>query len=320
MVGLIVTLSLIVAGFWAGDPANAAEPPPAADAVVATVDGEPIFAREVQRLEEKAARGKSVSPAAEHVLQAELLEEIVNRRLALAAARRTGEAASEKEVEQALADLKSQLAGQRKAIADFLKVRSISGEELRRQLAWNIYWEKSVAKYVTPERMQKYFDAHRREFDGTELSVSHILLAPSAQEKANGKDDLMARAESLRQDLLAGRISFAEAAKKYSAGPSRDDAGKLGLIGRHGPMGGDFSRAAFALNPGEISPPVRSSFGVHLIRCDEIRPGKKPLGDTEPELRDALARELLEKTAQDERPRTVVEYSDKFPHRIEPRR
>ena len=320
MVGLIVTLSLIGAGFLAGATENAVEPPLAADAVVATVEGKPIFAREVQRLEEKAARGKALSPAAEHVLQAELLEEIVNRRLALAAARHTGEAPSEKEIEQALADLKSQLAGERKALADFLQERSISEDELRRQLAWNIYWEKSVAKYVTPERMQTYFDAHRREFDGTELSVSHILLAPSAEEKARGKDDLIARAESLRQELLSGRISFAEAAKNYSAGPSRDDAGKLGLIGRRGPMGGDFTRAAFALNPGEISPPVRSSFGVHIIRCDEVHPGKKQLSDTESEVRDALARELLEKTAQDERPRTVVKYADNFPHRTEPRR
>jgi parvulin-like peptidyl-prolyl isomerase len=265
-------------------------------------------------LQEKAARGKRLSPDSLQLLRAQLLEEVVSRRLVLAYAKHNNEAASEKEIDQALADLKLQLSTQRKTLADYLKEQAVSEDELRRQLSWNVLWEKYLKKYTTPERIQKYFEAHRREFDGTEISVSQILLSPSSEEKETGKDELTAQANSLREDILAGKISFAETVQKYSTGPSRSEGGKLGFVGRHGPMDNAFSRAAFKLQPDEVSPPVRDAFGVHLIRCDEIRPGKKQLADAEPEIRDALARELLEKIAAAERPHTAVKYTPSFPH------
>jgi parvulin-like peptidyl-prolyl isomerase len=314
VVGLTFHLCLVLTGLFLGAEEKDAATSPAGDAVVASVGEEPIYAREVYRLQKKAARGKRLSPSSLQLLQAQLLEEVVSRRLVLAYAKHNNEAASEKEIDQALADLKRQLSTQRKTLADYLKELSVSEDELRRQLSWNVLWEKYLKKYTTKERIQKYFEAHRREFDGTEISVSHILLMSSSDEKENGKDDLTARANSLREDILTGKISFAEAVQKYSTGPSRNDSGKLGFIGRHGPMDNTFSRAAFKLQPGEISPPVRNVFGVHLIRCDEIRPGKKQLADVEPAIRDALARELMEKLAAAQRAQTIVKYVKNFPH------
>jgi parvulin-like peptidyl-prolyl isomerase len=315
VVGLIFALSITAICLFFDSPAKATEPPIPADSVVATVGEEPIFAREVQRLQDIVVRGKQLSPVSVRTLQTQLLEEIVNRRLALASAKRTGEAANDKEIEQALANVNSKLTTQHKKLEDFLADQSISEEELQRQLAWNVFWERSLVKYITPQRLQKFFDSHRHEFDGTELSVSHILLKAPPDEKEKGNDELFDRAESLRQDILAGKISFAEAVEKYSVGPSSSDAGKLGFIGRHGPMDNAFSRAAFALELGEISLPVRTPFGIHLIRCDEVRPGKRQLADVESEVRDAMARELLKKLAQAERNRTPVKYSDNFPQR-----
>jgi parvulin-like peptidyl-prolyl isomerase len=309
-------IAVILAAFFFGSPGSAAEPP-GDDAVVATVGGEPILAREVRRFQEKAARGKSLSPETTTTLQAQVLEEIVSRRLVLAYAKRMGEAATKDEIDQARGELKTRLAAEHKTLDDFLKEQSATADDLERQLAWNVVWEKYLAKYVTPERIQKFFDAHRREFDGTELLVSHVLLAApdgTPAEKERGWEDLAAKAKTIREDILAGTISFADAVEKYSTGPSRSDGGKLGTIGRLGPMDVAFTRAAFALNTGEISPPVRTPFGVHLIRCDEVRPGKKQLADVESEVRDALARELMEKLAQVERPGTTVTYSDKYSH------
>ena len=70
-----------------------------------------------------------------------------------------------------------------------------------------------------------------------------------------------------------------------------------------------FSAAAFALAPGEISRPVVTPFGVHLIRCDGIHPGGKTLADVGEEVLAGLSRELLEKLAAAERRHTPVEYT-----------
>jgi parvulin-like peptidyl-prolyl isomerase len=292
--------------FWSVA-AMAAEPA-SENAVVATVGEEPIEAREVNRWLEKVTRGKTIPPEGMSFLRDRILEEIINRRLVLAYARRTGQSATESEIDKALADVKSRLAAQRKTFAEYLQAQSVTEAELRRQLEWNVVWEKCLAKYITPERLEKYFDAHRREFDGTELSVSHILLAIPPGEKEKGIEAIIARVQTIREEIVAGKVSFAEAAKKHSTGPSGKDGGKIGLIGRQGPMDVSFSKAAFALKEGEISPPVRSPFGIHLIRCDAVQPGKKQFADAESQVRDALARELLEKLAASERTHTPVKY------------
>ncbi len=174
-------------------------------------------------------------------------------------------------------------------------------------------WRKYVARYATEERLASYFAAHHRDYDGTQLVVSHILLRPSA-DGAKTTEELLKQAEKIRAEIVADKLTFADAAKKYSAGPSRKEGGRLGSIGRHGPMDETFSRTAFALEAGQVSQPVKTSFGVHLIRCDEIKPGSKKLADVRKELEDALSQELLDKLAKTQREYTPVEYTGVLPH------
>ncbi len=282
--------------------------------VVATVGGVPIYRSEVDRLVAKVTRGKPVNPAAMPTLQAQVLAEIVDRRLVLAYADRTHTGASPAEIERALEQFVQQLAVKKRSLEEYLRVESITEADLRRQLAWNQAWEQYIGRYLTDVRIKAFFDAHRRDFDGTEISVSHILLQPAGGHGRPASGTLVGEAARLRQEITAGRISFTEAARKHSTGPSAAEGGRLGWIGRHGPMGETFSRAAFCLEEGQISGPVRTPFGVHLIRCDAIRPGAKKLSDVRKELEDALARELLEKLAQVELRHTPVEFTGRWPY------
>ena len=283
------------------------------DTVVATVGDEPIRLGELERLVTKLTRGKTPKPDALRFLQAQAIEEIVARRLVLAYAQRSGESATAAEIAAERADLKSQLATRRRSLEDYLKTESIGAADFERQLTWKAVWRKYVARYATDERLAAYFAAHHREFDGTQLVVSHILLRPSAGGEKTQIDPLK-QAEKIRTEITAGKLAFAEAARKYSAGPSGKDGGRLGLIGRHGPMDVSFSRAAFALEAGQVSPPVKTSFGVHLIRCDQIKPGATKLADVRKELEDALSVELLDKLAGIEREHTTVKYMGLLPH------
>ena len=172
------------------------------------------------------------------------------------------------------------MAGQGRTVAEYLQSQGIDQLELRRQLVWTATWPKLAARYATPERIEAYLKLHRCELDGTELAVSHILLRPGSDNRPQAIEKLVQQARAIRADIVSGRISFAEAAGKYSAGPSASQQGRLGFIPRHGVMEEAFSRAAFALEVGQVSQPVVTRFGVHLIRCDAVKPGTRNRSST----------------------------------------
>jgi parvulin-like peptidyl-prolyl isomerase len=293
---------------------TAQKPAPVAKEAVATVDNEPIYTADVARLLNKVARGHDVNPAVSPLLKAQILEQLVNRRLVLAYARRTGSAATPKEIESELNKLKSKLVSRQQTWADYLKSQSITEADLKRQIAWNMTWEKCIAPQITESRLESYFQTHRRDYDGGKVAVSHILLQPMKNSNSDNIEGLLNRAAAIREEIVSGKISFADAAQKYSAGPSAKDGGKLGLIPRHGVMDEAFSRAAFELEIGRVSEPVRTPFGVHLLRCDDIKPGDKQLKEVHKEIEEALARELIEKLAQEQRGFSAVVYTGKTPY------
>jgi parvulin-like peptidyl-prolyl isomerase len=304
-------------GAIAADHSTQVESP---NAVVATIGDEPIRAVEVARLVTKVARGQPATPAALAILQAQTLEEIVDRRLVLAYARRNDEAPTDEQLQAARGEFEATLARQRRSLDDYLRLQSLTAADLDRQLVWNLVWSKYLARFRTQARAEAYFRAHRRQFDGTELAVSQILLRPAAggtgSEGATPEAVAQAikRADAIRAEVTEGKIPFADAAKKYSAAPSAADGGRLGWIGRHGPMDEAFSQAAFALQKDQVSAPVRTAFGVALIRCDDIRPGTKSLADVRAEVDEALAAELLRKLADSQRRLSPVKYTGAIPH------
>ncbi len=282
------------------------------DAAVASVDGKPIYASHVDRLLKRITASGKVHPAVLPLLKAQALCEIIDRRLVLAYARRTKSGTSEPEIEAALAEIRARLASRGPSPGD--SPPQPQDAELRRQVVWRLVWAKYLARYLTETRLDSHFRVHRRDFDGTEISVSHILLRPDADADPAEAARLMERARAIRRKILPGETSFAKAARQYSAGPSAADGGRLGWIGRRGPMVEGFSRAAFDLDMGQISEPVHTPFGVHLIRCDEIRPGNLQLPAVRQQVEEALGRELLGKLAGSQRQHSSVKFTGNGPY------
>jgi len=140
-------------------------------------------------------------------------------------------------------------------------------------------------------RVEKFYkdNASRWERKGR-VSARHVLVrvpegAPAAQDEAARK-----KAEGVAERLRKGE-DFAKVAKEASDDPaSKDKGGDLGFFAP-GAMAKPFEDAAFALKPGELSAPVRTSFGWHVLRVDAAEPARTvPLA----EVRDAIAREILE--------------------------
>jgi parvulin-like peptidyl-prolyl isomerase len=67
----------------------------------------------------------------------------------------------------------------------------------------------------------------------------------------------------------------------------------------------------------EISPPVQTPFGVHLIECTETKSGNRQWTDVRESLRNDLARELFERLVAEERSNAAIEYSGAWPHEVQ---
>jgi peptidyl-prolyl cis-trans isomerase D len=126
--------------------------------------------------------------------------------------------------------------------------------------------DSTAAKAISDSDLRTYFDKHKAEFQGVgraSLSVVMIDKTISAADTAAAR----AKAVALREEILKG-AKFEDVAKRESADTiSGQQGGDLGKGGRNRFVT-EFETAAYALPPGEISQPVKSPFGFHLIRVD----------------------------------------------------
>ena len=159
---------------------------------------------------------------------------------------------------------------------------------------------------VSEAEIQAEYEQNKASY-GTaeERKASHILL----QLAADASDEAVAATRKKAEDLLAGIIAdpatFGEVARRASDDPgSADRGGDLGFFAR-GAMVKAFEDAAFAAQPGVLPDVVRSEFGFHIIRLDEIRPSTVP---TLADMHDRLKTELLDKAAA----RRFLEVAEQF--------
>jgi parvulin-like peptidyl-prolyl isomerase len=151
-------------------------------------------------------------------------------------------------------------------------------EPARRQLRFVIQLEKLVQKDLETKLGHKVDT-------GDFLVASHVLVRvnePDQTKEAQAFADAKAKVEAYRAEIEDGKITFADAAKKYSDDQSKFNGGNLGVFMR-GQMVKEFEDAAFALESGKVSQPVKTQYGYHLIKVDRL--GKET---TAPERKTAL--------------------------------
>jgi len=153
-----------------------------------------------------------------------------------------------------------------------------------------------MAKDFTPDEaaLRSAYEADPTRFRSEEeRRASHILIAVDGD---RSDAEALALAQEISSQLSKG-ADFAALAAKYSSDVgSASRGGDLGFAAA-GSYVEPFEKALFALSPGETSPPVKTEFGYHIIRLDEVRPGSSRSFD---EVRAELVSELKAQKAQDE--------------------
>jgi parvulin-like peptidyl-prolyl isomerase len=286
---------------------HAQQPQPA---IAVRIDGQSVTKAEVELEFRRAFGERELTPEQQSAAQRAALEQVIDRRLVLAYLERTGQAASAQDVDFAVSQLVKELMAQDLTLGQHLQQVGMTESELRGALAWKLSWNKYLDRYLTDDNLQKYFDRNRRELDGTQLRAAHILLKLPADADQASVLSATEQAAAWRAEIVAGKRTFAAAAAAHSQAPTAKQGGDIGWIERHQPMPEAFSRAAFALEKGQVSAPIRSPAGIHVITVLDIKPGTKTLDEVEAQLRPAVTLYLFRWIADKERASAKIEYLD----------
>lgn len=187
----------------------------------------------------------------------------------------------------------------------------------RRQIKYFILNDKDLADKITvdPAEIQRFYSGHQELYRVQERAkVRHILIEtpkPGADGKVDQKgiDEARAKAQDVLKQVRAGG-DFAALANKYSQDPGNEDptthakkGGELGWINK-GQTVAEFEKAAFSQSKGQISGPVQTSYGFHIIQTEEKEEAHlRPLSEVKDTIEAAVKQEklngLLNKTSNE---------------------
>jgi peptidyl-prolyl cis-trans isomerase C len=267
------------------------------ETVLVTVDGRDITQAEL----EAEYLSRQVPDAAREAFRERLIEDLIDRALLESFLQKRQVAAPERELELQVGILRRAAGQSEEEFAAALSRLGLTEASLREHLALPLAWRSFVRRTVTDEQLRQHFARYREELDGTEVRASQIVitLPPDADEAACAAAEK--KLSDVRSDVAAGKLTFADAAMRHSSSPSGKDGGDLGFFAYRGRLPVALSSVAFSLQPGEISQPFRTAFGVHLVTVTERRPGELSLEDVRSVVLDRISRELWDEQAQAER-------------------
>ena len=129
---------------------------------------------------------------------------------------------------------------------------------------------------VDPADVRKQYDANLRQYGKPEeRQASHILIAVKPDATADQKAAAKKRAEEIAAEAKKNPAQFAELAKRSSEDPgSAPQGGDLGFFARDGSMVKPFEDAVFSMKTGEVSGPIETNFGWHVIKLGAVQPAK----------------------------------------------
>jgi foldase protein PrsA len=235
------------------------------DNVVAKVNGEVITKDDLYEI--------LVEQNGEQALEVLITEKIIE----LEAAKEKIEV-SDEEIEDTMADIISQY-GNEDGFKQALESYGYTVEDVRKDIEMNIKVEKLLEPQIeiSEEEMKSFFEENKQMFATEEqVKARHILVDSEEQ------------AKEIREKLLANE-DFTELAKEYSLDTfTKEQGGDLGFFKR-GQMVPEFEEAAFSLKVGEISEPIKSEYGYHIIKVEEKMEAKEAdFGESKEKIKDMI--------------------------------
>ena len=241
--------------------------------VAATVNGEPISIEDYEReykmqaqqamaqygedfLTQKSPDGKQTMG---EMMRQNTLDNLVRFEIYKQDAESKGIKISDKDVDAEFDKMVKMYGGEEK-LQEALKENNLTEEKMKEYTKTNLLmqqYQEKMMKEMEPkeEELKKYYDDHKDEFKTAE--ASHILVKTKEE------------AEAIKKELDGG-ADFAKLAKEKSLDTgSAENGGSLGQF-TPGQMVKEFDEKVFSMKPGDISDPVKTQFGFHIIKLEKI--------------------------------------------------
>lgn len=209
---------------------------------------------------------------------AEALDALVAEKIMEAEVAKNNIEVADEEIDKEIEEMKEYYGGEEE-LNNALTYYNLTMEDMKKNMITNIQLEKLLEPYIeiSEDEMKAYFEQNKQSLDQKEeVKASHILV--ETKEEA---DDIKAK--------LDKGEDFAELAKEFSTDSTSTKGGDLGYFGK-GEMVQEFEEVAFSLNVDEISEPVQSQFGFHIIKVEDKKEAKEAVYD---EVKDDIKESLF---------------------------
>jgi peptidyl-prolyl cis-trans isomerase SurA len=249
--------------------------------IIVVIDGEPYtltnfkdYARSQMSREFPAGDLKQLGKEDQ-----EVVEQFITDKLLAAEVKQSGIKVSDDEIDHYIGQIKQKNGINDEQLREALKREGVTWEKYRASIRAEVekseIIESQVRKKVniTPEDVERYYQLNQKKYIADERArVRHILLV--VPEGSDGAKAAMEKASEIRRRALTGE-DFAKLAESYSEGAGASEGGDIGWITR-GSLLQEIDELAFGkLAVGEVSQPVRTSAGIHLVKVETREAGKQ---------------------------------------------
>ena len=272
--------------------------------VIVVVDGDPYTLSDLDQYAKTKTGAKlptheftKVSQDAKSLV---ILEQFITDKLIAAEVKRLGIIVGDEQIDRFIEMIKERNQLTDAQLTMVLHRDGMDMERYRKSVRAEMERERLISQQVkakvsvTPEDIKRYYQANKNKFRTKErVRLRHILIQVPDNPTPEEEKAAVSKTSKIRKLAIAGE-SFAQLARKYSQGAGASEGGEIGWVDRPSLMS-ELAAVAFNMSAGDISQPIRTSLGVHLLKVeDRDRGSVKPFSEVEGKIKAELNAKVSE--------------------------
>ncbi|HEY8506238.1 MAG TPA: peptidylprolyl isomerase, partial [Gemmataceae bacterium] len=228
--GMFALAAVVTASLGGG---SARPEAPEKDKPAAVVNGETISLGEVDAVIRQRPAGLTpLPPSQQRQLRLEILAGLIDDLLLRQFLREHAPPVDPAELDQQMAALVKSLQAQDKTMADYCRETHQTPEQVREGMLAVLQLGAYARANTSEAELRKYYQANKDYFDKVTVRASHVVLRVPRDAPAEEREQARRQLAELREQIVSGKLDFAEAAKQYSHCPSAPKGGDIGYFTR----------------------------------------------------------------------------------------